>query len=116
MLEDSQRRARGVGADIMVRGSNASSVVSFSGATISEKHGRISARRSPHVKLAMGVIIHPIETAADRHRHRPRRSSIEMSGGFTYLEGGPLQGPDDILVDQYYAAREAPARRRARSS
>ncbi len=24
-----------------------------------------------------------------------------MSGGFTYLAGGPLRGPDDILVDEY---------------
>jgi putative ABC transport system permease protein len=26
-----------------------------------------------------------------------------MSGGFKYLEGGPFQGPDDIIVDEYYA-------------
>ena len=26
-----------------------------------------------------------------------------MSGGFKYLEGGPFRGPDDIIVDEYYA-------------
>ena len=30
----------------------------------------------------------------------------QMSGGFTYLEGGPFQGPDDIIVDQYYAEQK----------
>jgi putative ABC transport system permease protein len=27
----------------------------------------------------------------------------QMSGGFHYLEGGPFRGPDDIIVDEYYA-------------
>jgi putative ABC transport system permease protein len=27
----------------------------------------------------------------------------QMSGGFKYLEGGPFRGPDDIIVDEYYA-------------
>jgi putative ABC transport system permease protein len=26
-----------------------------------------------------------------------------MSGGFKYLKGGPFQGPDDLIVDEYYA-------------
>jgi putative ABC transport system permease protein len=26
-----------------------------------------------------------------------------MTGGFNYIAGGPLRGPDDILVDRYYA-------------
>jgi putative ABC transport system permease protein len=27
----------------------------------------------------------------------------QMSGGFKYLQGGPFQQPDDIIVDEYYA-------------
>jgi putative ABC transport system permease protein len=27
----------------------------------------------------------------------------QMSGGFKYLEGGSFQGPDDIIIDEYYA-------------
>jgi len=26
-----------------------------------------------------------------------------MSGGFTYLHGGPFQGPEDVIIDQFYA-------------
>src|SRR5262249_36326124 len=29
-----------------------------------------------------------------------------MSGGFTYFEGGPLQGPYDILIDRLYAEQK----------
>ena len=105
MLEDSQRRARGVGADILVRGSNASSVVTFSGATISEKMVPYFEHQIPHVTLATGVNNHMVDfpvfvTGVDLAKFNA------MSGGFTYLEGGPLQGPDDILVDRYYAAEK----------
>jgi len=61
LLEDSQNRARGVGADVMVRASTASSAVSFSAATIPE--GVVpKLEQQPHVALAMGVIVHPVET------------------------------------------------------
>ena len=30
----------------------------------------------------------------------------QMSGGFKYLEGGPFQRPDDIIIDRFYAAQK----------
>ena len=35
-----------------------------------------------------------------------------MSGGFTYLSGGPLRNPDDILIDELLCRPEAPQGRR----
>ena len=29
-----------------------------------------------------------------------------ISGGFEFLEGGPFQGPDDIIIDRYFARQE----------
>jgi putative ABC transport system permease protein len=29
----------------------------------------------------------------------------KLNGGFRFLAGGPFQGPDDVLVDSYYAAQ-----------
>jgi putative ABC transport system permease protein len=103
MLEDSQQRARGVGADIIVRAPNASSVISFGGASMDERLLPF-IEKQPHVKLAMGVISHPIDlplfiTGIDLG------TFDKMSGGFTYLEGGPLRDPDDILIDRIYAAQ-----------
>jgi len=100
MLADSARRARGIGADIMVRPPK-TSVLTLSGAPIPEKLAD-AIRQKPHVALAIGMIVHPVSsvsyvTGIDLDEFN------QMSGGFKYLEGGPFQGPDDIIVDDYYA-------------
>ena len=104
MLEDSQNRARGIGADIIIRGSSASSVVSFSGASIPEKVVD-KIQQQPHVRLAMGVINHPIELPLNIMGVDLAKFNA-MSGGFTYLQGGPFETPDDILIDKFYAAQK----------
>jgi putative ABC transport system permease protein len=103
MLEDSARRMRGVGADIIMRPPG-TSALTLSGAPIPEKMIEM-LQKQPHVALAVGMIVHPITsvtfvTGLDLH------SFNQMSGGFKYLEGGPFQSPDDVIVDQYYARQE----------
>jgi putative ABC transport system permease protein len=100
MLEDSQRRARGVGADLILRAPS-SSVINLGGPALDQRLvGYLE--KQPHVAMAVGVITHVVDlplfiTGLDL----PRFS--RMSGGFTYLAGGPLHGPDDVLVDRAYA-------------
>jgi len=101
MSEDSQARARGVGADVIVRSSTASSVTSFSGNALSEGVARF-IEKQPNVKMAMGVIVHSIELPLTV-QGIDLEEFDRMSGGFQYLAGGPLQGDYDILVDRYYA-------------
>jgi putative ABC transport system permease protein len=102
MIEDSQERQRGSGADIVVRGTNAAAAINFSGATLSE--GFISfLQKQPHVRIAVGVLSHSIQlpltvTGIDLERF------TAMAGGFTYLEGGPFRQPDDMIIDRYYSA------------
>jgi putative ABC transport system permease protein len=103
LLQDSQRRQQGTGADIIIRASTASGVVSFSSATIPEK---VAAKieEQPHVRLAVGVLNHSIDpplviTGVDLAQFD------RMSGGFVYKKGGPFQGPDDMLIDEAYAAQ-----------
>jgi putative ABC transport system permease protein len=62
-------------------------------------------RREPHVRLATGTVIHPVAgvnsvTGVDLGEFN------RMSGGFVYLQGGPFQRPDDILLGEYYARQE----------
>jgi putative ABC transport system permease protein len=50
----------------------------------------------------MGLVSHAIElplfvNGVDLDRF------TKMSGGFNYLEGGPFQGPDDVIIDRFYA-------------
>ena len=104
LLEDSQNRARGVGADIIVRGSTASNVTGASGNTISEGVIRF-VRQQPHVEQAMGVVVYPIDPPLNVMGIDLDEFN-RMSGGFTYISGGPLQGPRDVLIDQYYAAQK----------
>ncbi len=101
MSEDSQARTRGIGADVIVRGSTASSVTSFSGNALPEAMVKF-IEKQPNVKMAMGVVVHPIElplTVQGIDLDEFKR----MSGGFDYLAGGPLQDDRDILIDRLYA-------------
>ncbi len=101
ILDDSRNRQRGVGADVVIKASESKSVVTFSAASIP---AALVARveQEPHVSLAMGVINQSIDlplmiTGIDEARFK------RMTGGFTFDAGGPFQGPDDIIVDRYYA-------------
>ncbi len=100
MLADSARRARGIGADIIIRPPG-TSVLTLSGAPIPEKMADFLAHQ-PHVAQALGMIVHPVSnvtfvTGMDL------AAFDRMSGGFKYLEGGGFQHPDDLIVDDYYA-------------
>jgi putative ABC transport system permease protein len=100
MLADSARRARGIGADIIVRPPQ-TSVLTLSGAPIPEKLIDV-IQRKPHVALALGMIVHPV-TNVTFVSGIDLPSFNQMSGGFKYIEGGAFRGPDDIIVDEYYA-------------
>ena len=103
MLEDSKRRANGVGADILVRPPS-TSLLSFSGAPMSQKLVE-NLGREPHVTLATGVIVQTINgvTAVDGV-DLPAFS--RMSGGFRFVEGTAFQNPNDILIDDHYARQQ----------
>ncbi len=102
MLEASANRARGAGADIWVR-SPESAIFSISSATMNEKILDL-LRQQPHVVVATGMVAHPIGGISSVSGLNLEEFN-RMSGGFTYLEGGPLEQPYDILVDDNYAAQ-----------
>jgi putative ABC transport system permease protein len=99
MLDDQARRSRGVGADIVVRAPG-SSILALS-ANLNAKFLPF-IERQPHVVAATGVLIQPTAflssvTGMDLAGFR------RMNGGFRYLQGGPFQTQDDVIVDNYYA-------------
>lgn len=100
MVEESQKRARGAGADFFIR-PQGSSVIQLTSAPIPEKL-LDWVRAQPHVAAAFGQVIHPIGglntvTGLDLD------DFDRMSGGFRFVQGGPFRGPEDILVDEYFA-------------
>lgn len=100
MLADVARRARGVGADIVVRPPG-TSLIGLSSAPMSEKMVDF-LRRQPHVTHAVGSMTHPLSGVTTITGINLREFD-EISGGFKYLEGGPIRNRDEILVDNFYA-------------
>jgi putative ABC transport system permease protein len=99
MLHDVATRSRGTGADILVRPPG-SSILGFSG-NMPEKIVEV-VRGVPHVALATGTLVQAIGNL-DSITGIHLDEFNQMSGGFRFLEGGPFNGPDDLIVDEVFA-------------
>jgi putative ABC transport system permease protein len=100
MLEESARRTRGVGADIIVRPPS-SSVLSLSGAPMPEGLRKFF-ETVPGVSQVTGTVVQPIvipESITGLNLDEFNR----MSGGVRYIAGGPFRKSDDVLIDEYYS-------------
>jgi putative ABC transport system permease protein len=98
-VEDGLQRARGVGADVMIRPPG-SSLFSFS-STFPEKM-LLYAQSQPDVATVTGTLIYPIG-GVDSVTGIDLGKFNAMSGGFRLLEGHSFQHADEVLVDEYYA-------------
>lgn len=100
MLQDSINRARGVNAEVWIKPPGATAI-SFSSAGMPQKMLEYFARR-PHVAYAAGSVVQAIG-GVNTVTGIDLAEFTRISGPFQYLEGGPFQGPDDIIIDSYYA-------------
>lgn len=99
-LDGTARRARGVGADIMIRPPG-SSVLSLSTAPMSDNLlGYIDGQ--PHVLMTTGTVVQPL-SGFDSITGLDLDQFSRMSGGFHFVSGGQFHQDQDILVDEYYA-------------
>ena len=99
-LDETARRARGVGADIIIR-PPASSIISLSSSPMSEKLVPFFMKQ-PHITFATGTMGQPLGgfdvlTGIDLAQFN------RLNGGFRFVRGGPFQKDDDVIVDEYYA-------------
>src|SRR5271170_5255994 len=99
-LDSTSERARGVGADIMIRPPG-SSIVGLSTAPLPESLVTLVAKQ-PHVSQAIGTVVQPL-SGFDSITGLDIDQFTKMSGGFHFLAGGPFQSDQDVLVDEYYA-------------
>lgn len=98
-LSDQAQRARGVGADIVIRPPT-SAVIGMSGAMPAGVVKKVAEQ--PHVKYATGLL----QTGSDLFNYVTGLDLAQfnqLSGGFHFVSGGPFQGPDDVMLDEYYA-------------
>jgi putative ABC transport system permease protein len=100
MLNDQSRRARGVGADILIRPPGGS--ILTSGGQMLQKIIPAVIEKQPHVTVATGTLVYGTDlfnyvTGIDL------ATFDQLNGGFRFIHGGPFQGPNDVMVDEVYA-------------
>ena len=100
-IEDSARRTRGIGADILVR-PPASSAVGLSSAPIPQKLLPV-LQRQPHVALVTGTVEHSTGGLLERVTGVDFDALKRMSGGLKFLEGRLPESDNEIVVDDFYA-------------
>jgi putative ABC transport system permease protein len=103
LVNEAARRTEGIGADIMVQPPNASFMFGLTSAPMPikiEDH----LLEIPHVLAVAPVLFQSNSTGGVNVVYGIDMDSWNrVSGGFVYHSGGPLKGPDDILVDDWYA-------------
>src|ERR1700749_1412088 len=104
ILEDNKSRQVGIGADLTVRPPGSSNLAAFGAARVRSGLGDI-LRRQPHVVAVSPVVLQVISTTNIEIIYGTDLESFQAVGGpMRYLEGGPFQGPDDMIVDDLFAA------------
>ena len=103
LLKETAKRIEGIGADVMLQPPAASIFLGFSGSPmptkIGEKLGQMKYVRAVAPALLQfnstgGVeVIYGIDPKSFR----------DVSGGFVFLRGHDMEGPDDLLVDDWAA-------------
>ena len=100
-LNDSRRRQEGIGADIMVKPPGSTLFAALSAAPVPIKIADV-LRQQPHIVAVAPVVVQT--TAKLELLNGIDLKDWEALGGpMRYLAGGPFQGPDDMIVDEYYA-------------
>jgi len=103
LLNDSRTRTAGIGADVIVLPPGSSFIVGLTGAPMPIKIGGVLAKL-PHVKSVAPVVTQVATGGTLEVIAGIDLSSYEsMSGPFQFLQGGPFQGPDDVIVDDLFA-------------
>jgi putative ABC transport system permease protein len=101
-LNDQKIRTKGVGADIMVRPPGSSIFAALSAAPMPIKIGELVARQAHVAAVAPAVV--QTSSKLEVINGIDLQTFEALGGPMRYLEGGPFQGPDDMIVDEYYAA------------
>lgn len=103
MLQETAKRIEGVGADVMVQPPSASVFLAFSGAPMP---ARIADRLQElkYVQAVAPVLLQFNSTGGIEIIYGIDPQSFRaVSGGFVFLEGQDMAGPDDLLIDDWAA-------------
>jgi putative ABC transport system permease protein len=102
MIQGSRTQTNGIGADLIVRPPNQTFLVGVSGAPAPAKIADV-LRKLPHVAVASPVIQQISTQTAVETIWGIDYESFNALRPFVFLSGGPFQGPNDVLVDDFFA-------------
>ena len=102
-LTGSRESQMGVGADLLVQPPGAAALAGMSGAPISVKVGKVLLG-IPHVSVAAPVIWAFSQKPLEIVYGIDLATYDQLPPKFVYLSGGPFQGPNDVIVDDYFAS------------
>jgi putative ABC transport system permease protein len=105
MLNDQKNRTNGIGADSVVRPSNASFMNGVSGAPMPARIAEV-IRKMPHVVAASPVITNFSMTSSVEILYGVDYSSFNALKPFTWVAGGPFQHSNDVIVDDIWARKD----------
>jgi len=104
MLTETAKRIEGIGADIMVQPPAASVFIGMTGAPMPIKIGEKLAELK-YVKAVAPTLLQFSSTGGVDVVYGIDPASFRaVSGGFVFLQGHDMEGPDDLLVDDLAAA------------
>jgi putative ABC transport system permease protein len=111
IMNDSAERQKGIGADVMVSPPGSSFISGITGAPVSIKVAD-RLRKVDHVTAVAPVVMQlntggnvEILYGIDLKADSPNNFN-NIGNAFRYLAGGPFEGPDDMLVDDYFASQK----------
>lgn len=102
MINDQKTRIGGIGADIIVQPPNASFLSGVSGAPVPAKVADV-LRKLPHVAAAAPVITDLSTAGSVETIWGIDFESYNALRPFTFLAGGSFTGPNDVIVDDFFA-------------
>ncbi len=103
LMQETAKRIEGIGADIMLQPPSASVFLAFSGAPMPIKIAdKLRALR--YVQAVAPVLLQFSSSGGvDVVYGIDPQSFRDVSGGFVFLEGHDMQGPNDLLMDDWAA-------------
>jgi putative ABC transport system permease protein len=92
----------GIGADLIVQPANSTFLSGISGAPVPAKVANV-LRKLPHVTVASPTIINLTTGTSVETIWGIDYESFNALRPFTFVVGTPFQGPNDVIVDDYFA-------------
>lgn len=103
MLQETAKRIEGIGADIMLQSPSAQIFLAFSGSPMPIKIAD-KLRDMKYVKAVAPALLQFNTSGGIEIIYGIDPESFrEVSGGFVFLHGHDMEGPDDLLVDDWEA-------------